>query len=194
MLRSILHQSLHFRPPLHAASFSSALVRKHKVYDNLVGILEDQSRRAEVEEEDDDDERPAFTRVISEGGQDGSYGTYKERIRGFLRNRPLHPTEFSRARRVVTPRIIPKKWDLGLPTRRARFNDIFYQLGIDPVDECMNGALLSHFVTRMGRVQTRAETRLTMKSQRRVAKAIKRAKMMGILPIHSKSSGLLRLG
>lgn len=91
---------------------------------------------------------------------------------------------------MVAPQRRPKKWDLGLPTKKARFADIFYQLGIDPVDECMNSALLGHFVTRMGRVEKRAETKLTMRSQRRLAKAIKRAKMMGIMPTHSKSPGL----
>lgn len=86
-----------------------------------------------------------------------------------------------------------KPWDLGPPNREARYTDIFHQLDIDPVDECMNPTLLSHFVSKMGRVNKRAETKLTMRSQRRISKAIKRAKMMGIMPIHSQSPfGLLK--
>jgi small subunit ribosomal protein S18 len=64
---------------------------------------------------------------------------------------------------------------------------------IDPLDECMNTTLLSNFVTPMGRIEKRAVTRLTMKSQKRISKAIKRAKMMGIIPIHGRSlRGLTR--
>jgi len=192
--RSIVHHSFHFRPSLQVASISTTAVRNNNEqdYGELVGVLKKEGEQRKLEEFDDDDPK-GFSRVLSDVGLDSSYGTYKEKVRSFLPNRPLHPTEFSRARRIVAPRRQPKKWDLGLPTRKARYNDVFYQLGIDPVDECMNTTLLSHFVSRMGRVQRRAETELTMRSQRRLAKAIKRAKMMGILPTHSQSAGLFRL-
>jgi len=78
----------------------------------------------------------------------------------------------------------PKPWDLGPPNRVAKVQDIFHLMEIDPVDECMNTTLLADYVTSMGRIQKRAETKLTTRSQRRLSKAIKRAKMMGILPIH----------
>ena len=85
-----------------------------------------------------------------------------------------------------------KPWDLGLPTRQAKYHDVFHQLNIDPMDECMNTTLLSSFVSKMGMVNKRALTKLTMRSQRKLSKAIKRAKMMGIMPIHSQSPrGLL---
>jgi len=192
--RSIAHHSFHFRPSLQVASFStSTVVRNEQDYGQLVDVLEKTGMQRKLEEYDENEDQKGFARVLSDVGLDSSYGTYKDKVRSFLPNRPLHPTEFSRARRIVAPRRQPKKWDLGLPTRKARYNDVFYQLGIDPVDECMNTTLLSHFVSRMGRVQRRAETELTMRSQRRLAKAIKRAKMMGILPTHSQSSGLFRL-
>lgn len=108
--RSVVNQSLHFRPSLRpTAFFSTSLARKDEAqYADLVGVLNEEGRRELKEKEDDDEGRPAFTRVISgtlsftviltcvtqpieltEGGQDGSYGTYKEKIRGFLRNRVL---------------------------------------------------------------------------------------------------------
>src|SRR5882762_7224095 len=97
---------------------------------------------------------------------------------------PLHPTEFSRERRVHGRPRFPKPWDLGPPNNAARRSDVFHQMEIDPVNECMNSRLLLNYMTFMGRIKKRAETKLTMRSQKRVAKAIKRAKMMGIIPIH----------
>lgn len=47
----------------------------------------------------------------------------------------------------------------------------------------MNPTLLSAFVTEMGKIRKRAQTNLTWRSQRRVTKAIKRAKLMGIMPM-----------
>ena len=45
---------------------------------------------------------------------------------------------------------------------------------------------MSEFVTRMGRIKKRNETRLTWKNQRKLGKAVRRAKMMGIIPVLSK--------
>jgi small subunit ribosomal protein S18 len=75
---------------------------------------------------------------------------------------------------------------LGPGSAESRRNDWFYQLGIDPLDEAMNPRLLSYFVTDMGKVKSRAETKLTWRSQRRLTKAIRRAKMMGVMPILNK--------
>jgi small subunit ribosomal protein S18 len=75
---------------------------------------------------------------------------------------------------------------LGPGASESRQNDWFYQLGIDPLDEATNPRLLSYFVTDMGKVKNRAETKLTWRNQRRLAKAIRRAKMMGIMPILNK--------
>jgi len=71
------------------------------------------------------------------------------------------------------------------PGREARHKDIFLQLGIDPRFECENTALMSNLTTRMGKIQPRNVTRFSQRSQRLVGKAIKRAKMMGIVPIFS---------
>jgi small subunit ribosomal protein S18 len=79
---------------------------------------------------------------------------------------------------------------LGPSAKESRRKDVFHQLGIDPLRESFNPTLLSHFVTDMGRVASRAETQLTWRSQRRLSKAIRRAKMMGIIPLHSKKPRL----
>lgn len=38
----------------------------------------------------------------------------------------------------------------------------------------------------MGKIKSRAETGLTWKNQRRLGKAIRRAKMMGVIPVLSR--------
>ena len=75
---------------------------------------------------------------------------------------------------------------LGPGAAESRRNDWFYQLDIDPLDEAMNSRLLSYFVSDMGKIKSRANTKLTWRTQRRLTKAIRRAKMMGIMPILNK--------
>ncbi|KIM90948.1 hypothetical protein PILCRDRAFT_811450 [Piloderma croceum F 1598] len=174
-----------FRPALTTAptaSFTTSVARTDnasQAYTDLYGALAEEGKK----------------KVDEEGAigtqQKTSYGQKQETIRTFTLNKPLHPSEFSRERRVITPRRSLKPWDLGPPAKLARHKDPFHQMGIDPLDECLNSTLLSQYVTSMGRIEKRAVTRLTSKSQRKISKAIKRAKMMGIIPIHSRvSSGL----
>jgi small subunit ribosomal protein S18 len=100
-----------------------------------------------------------------------------------LKPTDLLPSEdFFRRRRAL----------LGPGAAESRRNDSFHQLGIDPLDEATNGRLLSYFVTDMGKVKSRAETKLTWRNQRRLTKAIRRAKMMGIMPILNKHKSLYR--
>ena len=68
------------------------------------------------------------------------------------------------------------------PGREARRTDPFLQLGIDPRDEVENVRLMGDFTTRMGKIYPRTSTLLTQRSQRLLGKAIKRAKMMGVIP------------
>lgn len=63
---------------------------------------------------------------------------------------------------------------------------MFHQLQIDPLHEAMNSRLLSYFVTEMGKIKPRSATKLTWRSQRRLGKAIRRAKMMGVIPVLSR--------
>jgi len=112
-----------------------------------------------------------------------------EQFSGFFFRKPifisiqfLKPTD-------LLPREDPfrrKRALLGPGAAESRRNDWFYQLGIDPLDEATNPRLLSYFVTDMGKMKSRAETKLTWRSQRRLTKAIRRAKMMGIMPILNK--------
>ncbi|KAJ3488717.1 hypothetical protein NLI96_g2669 [Meripilus lineatus] len=75
---------------------------------------------------------------------------------------------------------------LGPPAAESRRQDVFYQLGLDPLHECQNSQLMSWYVSGMGKIKSRAETGLTWKNQRRLGKAIRRAKMMGIIPVLSR--------
>ena len=81
---------------------------------------------------------------------------------------------------------------LGPGASESRRYDWFYQLDIDPLDEATNPRLLSYFVTDMGKMKSRAETKLTWRNQRRLTKAIRRAKMMGIMPILYKQIPLYK--
>lgn len=81
---------------------------------------------------------------------------------------------------------------LGPGAAESRRNDWFYQLDIDPLDEAMNSELLSYFVSEMGKIKSRAETKLTWRNQRRLTKAIRRAKMMGIIPILNRQITLYK--
>ncbi|KAF8195721.1 hypothetical protein K438DRAFT_1826405 [Mycena galopus ATCC 62051] len=71
-------------------------------------------------------------------------------------------------------------------TADARQSDVFYQLGLDPLKFALHPGVLSPFLSEMGMIHPRRTTALTTKSQRRVAKAIRRAKMMGVIPMHSR--------
>ncbi|KAH9966050.1 hypothetical protein BC827DRAFT_1265117 [Russula dissimulans] len=114
--------------------------------------------------------------------------TYERVRRGRLPKdlRFLKPTD-------LLPREAPfrrKRALLGPGGAESRRNDWFYQLGIDPLDEATNPRLLSYFVSDLGKMKSRAETKLTWRSQRRLTKAVRRAKMMGVMPILNKQISL----
>ena len=86
--------------------------------------------------------------------------------------------------RHLAPRIRSKNLKKALVSPAAsvlRPIDPFVNLKIDPSKEYLNGRLLSAFVTSVGRIKTRAENGLLMRSQRRVRKGIKRAQAMGLM-------------
>jgi small subunit ribosomal protein S18 len=64
--------------------------------------------------------------------------------------------------------------------------DVLEQLDINPLNDYTNPALLSHFLTKMGHIKNGRENGLSAKNQRRVARAIKRARSFGILPFTYK--------
>ena len=59
--------------------------------------------------------------------------------------------------------------------------DYFLSEGIEYIDY-KDVAALRKFINRQGRIVNHSYTQLTSKTQRRVAKAIKRARQMAILP------------
>ena len=99
----------------------------------------------------------------------------------------IRPHYFSHDHRFKGPPPFPKRSLIGPGGRKAKKQDVFYRLGIDPLHEASNDVLMSSFVTEMGKIKHRAETGLTTKSQRRLGKAIRRAKMMGVIPILSSA-------
>ena len=97
----------------------------------------------------------------------------------------MQPKNFSRDG-YNKPRTFKKRPDLGPDASTSRHTDVFHQTGLDPLAESLNSSLLSRFVTSMGKIQRRSDTQLTWRNQRRVAKAIRRAKMMGTIPVLSR--------
>ena len=55
-------------------------------------------------------------------------------------------------------------------------------LGMDPLEEWKNPSILGGFLTPLGRIKHRSQTGLRAVNQRKVAKAIRRAVAMGLLP------------
>jgi len=149
------HQTGSFRPALRAtttAFFSTSRARKDKpseAFGPLLHLLEEESNK----KEDNENENEAKNFITAIKGQQPGFASNKEFIRIFRRNKPLHPTEFSRERRVHGRPRFPKPWDLGPPNNAARRSDVFHQMEIDPVDECMNSRLLLNYMTFMGRIK-----------------------------------------
>ncbi|KAI9658654.1 MAG: hypothetical protein M1821_002214 [Bathelium mastoideum] len=83
-----------------------------------------------------------------------------------------------------------QKWR---PQRAAPKRDVFDQLGIDPRNEYKNFALLGEFMTETGRIKHSSVTGLRPRNQRRIAKAIRRAIGVGIMPsVHKHPEMLLK--
>jgi ribosomal protein S18 len=78
----------------------------------------------------------------------------------------------------------------GPPSSVARQGDFFLTSDINPLSEVNNAKLLCRFLTPLGKIRTRASTGLTQKSQRRLGKAIRRAREMGIIPYMSRNRSI----
>ncbi|KAF5333260.1 hypothetical protein D9611_002189 [Ephemerocybe angulata] len=99
----------------------------------------------------------------------------------------VRPAELSYSVRVHDnrkPR--PKRPIVAPSTQKAKGKDVFYQLSLDPLSIATNASILSGYVTEMGQIRPRTSTELTVKSQRKLGKAIRRARMMGVIPLLSK--------
>ncbi|KAI0327785.1 hypothetical protein GY45DRAFT_1308101 [Cubamyces sp. BRFM 1775] len=106
-------------------------------------------------------------------------------LKGFVPDEFVQPRDFTREV-YLSRQLGRKKPLLGPDASTSRYLDVFHQSDIDPLNECQNSMLMSRFVTSMGKIKGRNETNLTWKNQRRLGKAIRRAKMMGIIPVLSR--------
>jgi small subunit ribosomal protein S18 len=88
--------------------------------------------------------------------------------------------------RLVAPPPPKRRPVVGPPPSVARYTDVFHQFCIDPVSQAQNPQMLAPFLSDMGKIYSRSVTGLTSRSQRKLGKAIRRAKMMGVIPILSK--------
>ncbi|KAG5653035.1 hypothetical protein H0H81_002657 [Sphagnurus paluster] len=110
----------------------------------------------------------------------------------FQPGRVVKPHELTYKSRFNAPATYkPRRAAVGPPPAIARYNDVFHQFDIDPLSLSMNPDILSHYMSEMGKIYGRNYTGLTSRSQRRIGKAIRRAKMMGIIPVLSKSQNLV---
>jgi small subunit ribosomal protein S18 len=89
----------------------------------------------------------------------------------------MHPSNADKHRSVLT------QTSLGPKKKDALASDYFIQHGkLDPLDFAMNPSLLGRFVSNTGKIMNRAQTQLTWKNQKRVGKAVRRARAMGVMP------------
>ncbi|KAH7081534.1 ribosomal protein S18 [Paraphoma chrysanthemicola] len=72
-----------------------------------------------------------------------------------------------------------KKWKTG---RKKPQSDAFDVLGINPILEYKNFTIMSEYMTETGRVKHSKDTGLRPKNQRKIAKAIRRAIGLGLMP------------
>ncbi|KAF2027885.1 ribosomal protein S18 [Setomelanomma holmii] len=72
-----------------------------------------------------------------------------------------------------------KKWKTG---RKKPQSDAFDVLGINPVQEYKNFTMMSEYMTETGRIKHSNDTGLRPKNQRKIAKAIRRAIGLGLMP------------
>ncbi|KAH7343941.1 ribosomal protein S18 [Rhizoctonia solani] len=109
--------------------------------------------------------------------------TLLEKPKSIHPNQFTSPHEFTREHRIARSQQRRKDPTLGPSRKHAQAIDAFRKLDIDPLDEFKNPLLLKAFVTEMGKIHSRAKTGLTWRSQRRVGKAIRRARALGLIPL-----------
>ena len=66
--------------------------------------------------------------------------------------------------------------------RRTPPSDVFDLAAVNPIHHYKNFALLSQFVTETGRIKGSKDTGLRPVNQRRIAKAVRRAVGLGLMP------------
>ena len=77
--------------------------------------------------------------------------------------------------------------------REAPKFDAFDALNLDPTDFYRNFAVMSEYVTEMGRIKHSKVTGLRWTNQRKIAKAIRRAIGLGLMPSVHRHPEVLRV-
>lgn len=77
-------------------------------------------------------------------------------------------------------------------SRQLPKNDAFDALGIDPLNEYKNFSMMSEYMTEIGRIKHSSETGLRPVNQRKIAKAIRRAIGIGLMPSVHKHPEILQ--
>jgi hypothetical protein len=104
-------------------------------------------------------------------------------LRHLSRNQIISPQHLSPRKLLVPYPPQPnfsRAFPLGPPTSYGPTHDPFIRYGIDPLDPAkgaLNPWIASEFVTTMGKIKARGKTGLQRKSQRKVGKAIRRARV-----------------
>ncbi|KAK4052879.1 hypothetical protein OIO90_004155 [Microbotryomycetes sp. JL221] len=79
---------------------------------------------------------------------------------------------------------LQKAFPLGPPTQQSLLTDPFLKSNLNPLKQGhLNVLIKNEFVTSMGKIRSRGQTQLQRSSQRKVAKSIRRARSMGIMPM-----------
>ncbi|KAL2844320.1 ribosomal protein S18 [Aspergillus pseudoustus] len=71
-----------------------------------------------------------------------------------------------------------KKWKRPAPPS----TDVFDTLQLNPLDQYKNFSMMSEYMTHLGRIKHRSETGLRGVNQRKLAKAVRRAIGLGLMP------------
>ncbi|KAJ9652481.1 hypothetical protein H2198_008266 [Neophaeococcomyces mojaviensis] len=82
-----------------------------------------------------------------------------------------------------------RKWK----SKKAPTTDAFDVLSLNPLNLYKNFSVMSEYVTDMGRIKPRSQTGLRPVNQRRVAKAIRRAIALGLMPSVYRHPELLKI-
>ncbi|KAH9482799.1 37S ribosomal protein rsm18, mitochondrial [Psilocybe cubensis] len=144
-------------------SFSSTASRKDDTMTPILTLLGNQSQK-----------QPAKKQA-----------QFAEPLHMFHSDQFIHPASLS-YKACTSTRTHRSRVAVAPPSAVARKHDIFAQLNLDPRDFTTNHSILHEFVSEMGKIKSRRQTQLTVKSQRLLGKTIRRAKMMGIVSALSK--------
>lgn len=178
LLRRVARQPTLTASPQVARLSTSQPLRKESVSQVLLEEADKKEKKASTS-------KPNYSTAGDFTGQSVNQST--SAWKPFEAGRFIRPHQLTYKYRLQPTRRLIRPPTVGPGSAESRYGDVFHQLGIDPLDQCMNPQLLSHFVSDMGKIYGRHITKLTTRSQRRLGKAIRRAKMMGVIPILSKA-------